>query len=362
MTQRHLNVLKSLLSVPTAPFHEEAVVEQVRRWAEKRGADFRRDKAGNVFVHYRRGRPRGDSRWVFAAHMDHPGFVVRRGRRRSVWADFFGNVGREYFPGGRVRLFAPGGEVLATVRSVRRSKDSPALSCRLELDSPADVPPETVGMWDLPAMRIRGKRLISRACDDVVGAAAIVCAMDEIISRKIDADVTALLTRAEEAGLVGAVAACETGSIPNDAMIVSVETSKAMPKARLGDGVVVRVGDAVRTFDPVLTRFVSRVARAVERRDRNFRFVRQLMPGGTCESTVYALWDHVTTGLCLPLANYHNQGPNGRIAAEQVNTDDFDALVKLMVALPDEKRGPRDTDQALKKIFRQVLKTRRKYL
>ena len=362
MKQCHLKILKSLLSAPTAPFQEEAIVEQVRRWADRRRADFSRDKAGNVFVHYRGGRRRGCPRWVFAAHMDHPGFVVRSSRGRSVWADFFGGVGKEYFPGSRVRLFAPAGEVLATVRSTRRMKGSPALSCRLELDRAAEVPPETVGMWDLPAMRIRGKRLASRACDDVVGAAAVICAMDEIISRKIDADVTALLTRGEEAAFVGALAACRDGSIPRGAMIVAIETSKAMPQARLGDGVVVRVGDASRIFDPSLTAHISAAAKALGKRDRNFRFVRQLMPGGTCESTAYCMFGYAATGLCLPMLNYHNQGPGNRIAAEQIHTDDFASLVKLIVAITTESRSPADTDKAFRKKLDQLLKTRRKYL
>ena len=361
MKQRHLNILQSLLSAPTAPFHEEKIVEQVRRWADKRGADFRRDKAGNVFVHYRRGRRKGPQ-WVFAAHMDHPGFVVSRVNRRTVWADFFGVVAKKYFPGSRVRLFGPDGEVLATVAGGRASKNSPGLACRLELDRPCSLPAGTVGMWDLPVMRIRGKRLITRACDDVVGSAAVICALDEIISRKIDADVTAMLTRAEEAAFVGALAACKDDSIGSDAIIISVETSKAQPGARLGDGAIIRVGDATRIFDPMLTAHVTAVAKALNKRDRNFRFARQLMPGGTCESTVYAMWDYMTAALCLPLLNLHNQGPGNRIVAEQIHLDDFAGLVKLIVAITTEARSPRDTDKTFKKQLDQLLKTRRKYL
>ena len=363
MKQGHINILRSLLSQPTAPFHEEKIVEQVRLWADRRGIAVRLDKAGNVFVHYRGARRSKGLRWVFAAHMDHPGFVVRRSRGRSVWADFLGSVSKEYFPGGRVRLFCPDGEVLSTVHSVQTEKELHALACRLELDNPADVPPGTVGMWDFPAMRIHGKRLVSRACDDVVGSAAVLCAMDEIISRKIDADVTAILTRGEEFGFVGALAACEDHkSIPRDAMVVAIETSKSTLQARLGDGVVVRVGDKSLTFDPSLTAHISSVAAALAESDKVFRFARQLMDGGTCESTVFCSLGYTATGLCLPLGNYHNQGPNGRVAAEQIHMDDFAALVKLLVAVAEEKRTPRQTGLDLKKRLRHLLKTRRKYL
>jgi len=358
---RHLNLLRTLLSQPTAPFHEAAIVLQARRWAEGRGVSFARDSSGNVLLRYRKGRA-APVRWVFSAHMDHPGFVARRQRGEQLWADFLGSVRREYFAGSRVRFFAPRGEVVARIVGVRKPANSPWLACRLKLGQAAEVPAGSIGMWDLPAVRIRGKRLAGRACDDVVGTAAVLCAMDEIASRRLSADVTGLLTRAEEAAFIGAMAACETGSIPQDAMIVAMETSAAQPAARLGDGVVVRVGDRVRTYDPSLTGHVSAVAESLRKRDRRFRYARQLMPGGTCESTAYAMWGYVATGLCLPLGNYHNQGKAGRIAAEQIHLDDFASLVKLLVALAVDRRRPGDADAMLRGQLQRLLRTRRKFL
>jgi len=358
MKKPHLEILRCLLSVPTAPFREEAVVERVRQWARRRGVGFRRDAAGNVLLSLPTRLRTRRGGWVFAAHMDHPGFVARRRRGRTLWADFIGSVDRAYFPGARVRFFWPGGEVAGTVRALRPLSEKPWLSCRVELDAPAPVPGEAVGMWDLPAMRLRGKRLSSRACDDVVGSAAVVCALDEIVSRRIRADVRVLLTRAEEAAFIGALAACRKGSLGRRARIVAVETSRAQPGAGLGEGVVVRVGDRTRTFDASLTAHVSAVAEGLARRDRTFRYVRRLMPGGTCESTVYGLWGYAATGLCLPLANYHNQGPRGRIAPEQVHADDFASLVRLLVALAAERSTPAGTDAALKRRLRALLARR----
>jgi len=161
---------------------------------------------------------------------------------------------------------------------------------------------------------------------------------------------------------ITSVAACAAGSIAPGAMIVAIETSKAQPAARLGDGVVVRVGDKVRTYDPALTAHVSAVAATLARRDRTFRFIRRLMPGGTCESTAYAMFGHTATGLCLPLANYHNMGRGGQIRPEQVHTGDFTSLVKLLTALAADRRRPADTDAELTRRLRTLLRTRRKYL
>jgi endoglucanase len=144
--------------------------------------------------------------------------------------------------------------------------------------------------------------------------------------------------------------------------VVAIETSKAQPAAKLGDGVVIRVGDKARIFDPCLTGHLVSVAGDLAKADHSFRFTRQLMPGGTCESTAFVMFGYTATGLCLPLGNYHNQGPRNRIAAEQINLGDFESLVKLLTGLARDKRKPADTDKALKARLDGLLDQRAKYL
>ncbi|MFW6061560.1 MAG: hypothetical protein ACOC93_02005 [Planctomycetota bacterium] len=333
MKPRHAEILRGLLNRPTAPFHEQAMIDYVRDWAAELDLPLKTDEAGNVFVRYRNttGRPR---RWVFSAHVDHPGFVVQQQRGRTLRAEFIGGVREPYFRGSCVELFPPSGAVKAVVSSYQKRRDAEYPLCGLQLDEQADVPPGTLGMWDLPAARIRGRVLASRACDDVVGVAAALCAQEEIVRAGMETDATVCLTRAEEAGLVGCVAACRAGSVPRRSWIVGIETSKAQPRAALGDGVVIRVGDKARTFDPDLTAHLAATARDVQKRDGEVRYVRQLMPGGTCETTPYCVWGYRAGAVCLPLGNYHNMGPNEKIAAERIHLDDFESLVKLLVALP----------------------------
>ena len=348
MTDRQLQRLRTILSLPTAPFREGAVVAFLHRWAEDCGLAFARDQAGNVLIRLRPGGGGGPT-WVFTAHMDHPGFVTTAQRGRSVWAEFRGSVSREYFAGSAVRLLAPAGKVAAVVATARRRPPVGWLHCRLDLDAPADVPPGTVGLWDVPAFRRRGRRLHALACDDLAGVAAVVCALDEIVARRVDADVIGLLTRAEEAGFVGALAACRLDTIPRGALVVGIETSKAQPAAPVGKGAVIRVGDHARTFDPSLTAHLSAVADALTRRRPALQFTRQLMPGGTCESTVYCAFGHQAAALALPLGNYHNMSPRGRIAAEQIDLGDFASLVGLLVALAGKRRTPAQTDDRLRR-------------
>jgi len=344
------DILRDVLSLPTAPFCEEAVVEYVRRFANARKLTFRRDKGGNVVLRYRGpvARGRRPLRWVFAAHMDHPGFIAARRRGRTLWARFLGSVEKHYFPGSRARFFTPGGEVGGTVDTVRKAPDGTGRSVRLTLDRSADVPAGTVGMWDFPAMRVRGQRISARACDDLAGVASVLCVLDALARSGIAADVTGLLTRAEESGFVGALAACHDRTIPHTALLVAIETSAAHAQAPLGSGVVVRVGDRTRTFDPSLTAHVDAVAENLTKRHGSFRHGRHLMPGGTCESTVYAAWGYTTAAVCIPLGNYHNRDRNGCIAPERIDLGDFTSLVQLLTGLAESKAAPADTDARLR--------------
>ncbi len=359
-SEKHLTVLRALLGAPTAPYREDAVIEQVRRRALARGIAFSRDSCGNVLLRVRRGRP--GVRWVFEAHMDHPGFVVQKVVGRVVRAEFRGGIRLEYFPGARVRFFGPGGQVKARVLEARQTKKSPFIQCRLEIARPADLPAGTIGMWDFPPFRIVRRRLHSRGCDDVVGSAAVLCAMEELAAQKHPCDVTALLTRAEEAGFIGALGACEAGTLRKDSLVVAIETSKAQPGGPMGSGMVVRVGDKTRTFDPSLTAHISAVAASLARRDKTFRFTRQLMAGGTTEATAYMMYGYTAAALCVPMANYHNMGPRGKIAAEQVDLDDFESLVKLLIALAADKGRLAETDEKLRQRFRDLFQSLGGYL
>jgi len=374
MNARRRRLLQGVLSCPTSPFCERAVIEYARDWALRCGAAFAQDAAGNVLLGANGAtgrRARGGGRapkaptWVFTAHMDHPGFVVRRGRGSSVWAEFRGGIAKQYFPGSPVRLITAHGEFAATVAAVRKPKGLGCLECRLELLGArvaADVPPGSIGMWDVPAFARRNGRIAARACDDLAGCAAVLAALEGVISRGADSTVMGLLTRAEEVGFVGALAACRLGTIPAGALVVGIETSKAQPAARVGGGVVVRVGDKLRTFNESLTAHISTVAAGLSKTKRNFRFVRQLMPGGTCESTAFCALGHVAGALAVPLGNYHNQHPRGGIACEFIDEGDFDCLVDLLVALACDKRTPADTDADLRRRLDGLLKSRQKTL
>ncbi len=345
LATRELDALHEIVSLPTAPFCESRVQQYVRRWAAARGIELHEDPVGNILVKLAGGGDSSGAPWVFQAHMDHPGFSFVRRRGRSAQAWFRGGVRKEYFSGARMRFFPEEGRgVGGTVLSVRKDAGSGFLRCGIELDESVDIPEGTPGMWDLPAWRRRGDTLSLRAADDLCGVAAILVAFERLQASGCERPVVGLLTRAEEVGFIGALSAADHGFINPSWPILGIEASKAHPGAGLGEGAVVRVGDALSVFDPSLTAVLRNAARdlGAGRKTARLDYVAYLMAGGSTESTAFAQMGYRTCAVCLPLGNYHNMGPD-RIAPEKINLRDFAALVALLVEVagrnPDSAIG-----------------------
>ena len=89
----------------------------------------------------------------------------------------------------------------------------------------------------------------------------------------------------------------------------------------------VRVGDRMSTFDLGGVYFLQEVARRGK-----IRVQRALMDGGSCEATAFGGLGYRACGMCLPLGNYHNVGPNWQIRREYVSVADLLAMAKLTFA------------------------------
>ena len=188
------------------------------------------------------GHRRGTPRWVYTAHMDHPGFVANRMiSRDTLRATFRGYVLGEYLPKQPVRFFNPDGEVRATViRATSEKKSGRAQSAVLKVEKP--VPPHSPGMFDQGLGRIKGRTFYCRAIDDLGGLSAALEMLDRLRKRPPACTVAVLLTRAEEEGFIGAIAAATKPKlIRKSDYLIAIETSAMQPYARQADGCIVRM-------------------------------------------------------------------------------------------------------------------------
>jgi endoglucanase len=219
------------------------------------------------------------------------------------------------------------------------TKTSPDKRATIRLDRKAEARLGDILTWRLPAAKVQGDRLKAPVCDDLAGVAAALHAFDRWrkTGRRKNNQPTpmrVLLTRCEEIGFIGAMAAVKSGLVPKQARVVLLENSKSFAESPIGGGPIVRVGDRTSTFDPALTYRITQLAERLAQRDATFQYQRRLMPGGTCEATAYHNLGLAATCLCLPLGHYHNQNETtGRVDRETISRRDYHGLVQLLVEL-----------------------------
>jgi endoglucanase len=210
-------------------------------------------------------------------------------------------------------------------------------------------------MWDFPDPTVRGTRIYARACDDLAGAAALLCTIDELTRRRYSCDAYFLFTRAEEVGFIGAIAAARLKTIPPKCFVVAMETSAQRRDAWIGGGPILRVGDLASTYTPEVTAHCHRMARDLAAADRSFRYQRKLMDGGTCESSAFCALGYKATGVCLALGNYHNVNTaRKKLGPEYIDLNDFDNVVKWFVELARAPRPYTGRDEALRSQLREL--------
>ncbi len=326
-----LRALAALGRLPSVSYYEQRGADYVRTFCEQAGLDVTTDRWGNVMAS-RPGTSPDAPGLAMVAHLDHPGFEAVEEQDGAVRCQALGGVP----PGAlqhRVKvLFLPGGDPARRVpgeviRAVPVSEDA------------HDTPPRDRGVWvrpsqpvrdlpcavvfDLPDFDLDEDTINMRALDDLAGCAATLAALKAVAHVETQGAVYGLFTRAEETGLIGARLAAEDGLLPRNAVIVSVESSRALPGAEIGKGPVIRVGDARTTFDGRAEAYLTVARERLTARTGGFACQRQLMSGGSCEASAFAAFGYQTTGLAFPLGNYHNAGPDNTVAAEYISLADF---------------------------------------
>ncbi|HMD54578.1 MAG TPA: hypothetical protein VKJ65_08525, partial [Phycisphaerae bacterium] len=320
------------------------------------------DRWGNLYLDYRRG-PRPKHTLILEAHMDHPGFIIKRQNRDgTLKAEFLGGVPPSHFSDAGVGIWQPAGVgpggipigrwIPTRVINVKPAKGKNPIIVDLAAIG-EKVFAGAIGMWALPDAQVIGELFAARVCDDLAGVAACLCVLDELITSKTACALTVLFTRAEEVGFAGAIAAARDGAISKKISIIGLETSKTLPHAPQGNGPIIRVGDRTSIFSSSLTRFISMRAGGLADQDSKFKFQRQLMDGGTCDTTVFGAFGCDAAAMCVALGNYHNMlqdqsvrdagiptaGP--MIASETIHLEDFTSLVRILVQTAAEFRNYR---------------------
>ena len=351
--QRALDILAGLAKNPAVPFHEWGVAEHILGLlATLDGVEYGRDEFGNIIARYTApsiaALPESEREppIAFVAHMDHPAYEIVRpadapdaqsGGKRYVAQALGGVPAASMVKRTPAFVLMPDGErIPAEIRPLY--DDIPSNADRLVevlVKSDAELALPAAVVFDLPDFDIDGDTIRMRAADDLAGCASILSALERLVTSEAEADFIAVFTRAEEGGLFGARLMAEAGTLPEDTLVVSVETSSIIPGVQQGEGPVIRTGDRVYTFDADAEQVFSAALQSLRLKDSEFKAQRQLMSGGGCEATAFAVFGYTVTGLAFPLGNWHNAtttipDPDGGVDSEYISVSDYLGGVALM--------------------------------
>ncbi len=328
--------LAELTHIPTAPGKEDAVVDWVTRWVRRRNdLKLSKDTGGNLVI-VQKGR-KAHPLVLAVAHMDHPAFVIEGVEGPEASFEFRGGVNPEYFSNAGVEVVSRPDGGSGRVSAYDPVTGRGTIAGR-------GFEPGDIAMFEMRRTKPPRGRFRAPACDDLAGAAAALSALDRARGKPELRHFGVLLTRAEEVGLVGAIHAAKHKTIPTDARLLSIETSREVPNARIGDGPIIRTGDYSTVFDRELTNRITSAARAA-----GLLHQRKLMDGGGCEATAFGGYGYQATGLCLALGNWHNRGNLDLFEAgegepipalEEISIDDFLGLVDLLLIAARSVDGP----------------------
>jgi endoglucanase len=381
--------LFSLLSQPTAPFREQHVMREIERQLARTSVPYFYDPHGNIVLgvasakEYRSLLKQNSKEPVrlFIAHMDHPGFHVTKKLSPTRYAvKWHGGTPYKHVNGSKVWLANSEQQLLsAVVRKASKHKRFNTLeSAEIVIDRKDSQSLQGIQSRSLfggfefnKPVKLSGRRVYTRAADDLVGVFAILETARKLFNsgRTGRPAFIGLLTRGEEVGFVGAVAHFELGWLKlakRQIVAVSLEASRTLPGALIGKGPVVRLGDRRTVFHAGALQVLTAVADKVLKTN----YQRRVMDGGACEATAATAWGIPTVGITIPLGNYHNQGLDGGIecpkkfgpAPEFVHLDDIEGELKLCAALMRDKLGWSDAWSAVRTRLQKNLRAYARHL
>jgi len=350
-----------LTAIPTVAGQEGRVIEWIEQWVKKQsGIALGYDKFGNVLL--TQTRKSSKKPIYITAHLDHPAFVVRKQiDDLHLEMEFRGGVNDAYFVGAKVEVFDnDDNSYIGTIQSLNpKAKPFKRVIVKLKKGVAGILLKDDIARWKFNPPIVKNGLLHAPACDDLAGVAAALCALDKIKKLPALGHVGVLLTRAEEIGFVGAIAAAKNKSVPKSSRLLCLETSRSFSESPIGGGPILRVGDKTSVFGPDITNAASEIMNA----QKKFTWQRKLMPGGTCESTAFCEYGYLSTCLCLALGNYHNmkdidgvlqKNKPAKVAPEVISVNDFHGLVEMLKIIC------RDLDKPRKASLRKALETRLK--
>lgn len=333
-------LIQEIFSQPTAPFREGWVLQKIKLILVEHKIPYFEDDFGNIVCGAKNKEQAKKAKIAFLAHTDHPGFHVTKQNGLNVEALWLGGAPFKTMKGSKVKIYDPTRPEFSTSAKItwisKTLSHHEGIPMKLRLTKPASLNTLCFGAFDFPGVRFNGDRIITRAADDLAG---VVIGISAIMDLKKKGRAIAVFTRAEEVGFIGCLALLKQNILSQNMAMISLEASRTLDGALIGHGPVLRLGDRTTLFHTDLSNQMWQVALSLKAKMKNkFHFQRRIMDGGSCEATALGVYGFVTSGLSVPLGNYHNQGPKGP-GPEMVSLRDIENARVFCTTLANDYSG-----------------------
>jgi putative aminopeptidase FrvX len=320
-----------LFTQPTAPFRETFVLEEIKSILKENKIPYFEDSVGQIIAGVPSAqRLKSKTHVAFFAHTDHPGFIVDKQITPTKYkATWYGGAPFYQMNGKPVRIFSDEDSTKYTkgiVRNLITGNHREGIPFDLETTKELKAK-NNFGAFNFDGYKYKNGFVHTKCADDLAGCVMALGALIDVKRLKVPA--IAVFTRAEEVGFIGCLHMIKSKVIPLNTMVVSLEASRTLPGALLGEGPVIRLGDASTLFDSNFSLFIQKQAQELKTKDKTFKFQKRIMDGGSCEATALSQFGYKTMGLAVPLKNYHNQGKSGP-APEIIHMEDVENGRKLL--------------------------------
>jgi endoglucanase len=358
-----IDLAKRLFEIPTSPFHERHVLEEICLILKENKIPYFYDDAGNLIAGTASKKQIAKNSIAYIAHTDHPGFhFTLNSPAQKVKAQWMGGGPLTQMVGSEVLAHDyhnPSQKISGVITDFEPGNHHEGIEFEIKFKKLL-MPGDYFGAFKFPGFILKKGKIVTKSADDLAGC---VMALGALIDLKKNKSVKALgiFTRAEEVGFVGCWHMLEKKILPKTTKIISLEASRTLPGALLGEGPVVRLGDATTLFDSEFALFVTKVAQELKLKDPSFKFQKRVMDGGSCEATAVSLFGYTTMGLAVPLDNYHNMGAKGA-APEIIHALDMENGRKLLTQVGLNLKNFSHATQDLKKKLRENFKNMGAYL
>ncbi len=318
---KEIQLIRDLSLIPTATFYEDLIQQRVMEELASIPVEAQTDEFGDIIALYNGDPSLTDATNIaLVVHSDHPAFHLTELANGKLLANMMGGLNKDLAIGSTLDLHVSPteGGIFQTKGNITEEVDigagNPSRRFLVEVDGSSKG--LTFGTLALGPMSIDNQVIRASVLDDFAGIAMVIEAQRQIAQEGIPINVYTVFHRAEEVGFIGAYGVASKNPFPKSTFVFSVETSSIIAKrnrtdkesqiiAKLGEGIIIREGDAMT---PGYDSETIHLMRAAGLEMGSSKVQKQRMYGGSCEASLYYAMGYRAAGLCLPLFAWHNNG------------------------------------------------------